>query len=72
MDHSDRVTRKSKARFVNSRELQYALIVVPLERILRLWIPFGVHSHVCLRVGFTSILSFFDEVCEVVVGCHYR
>ena len=36
MDHSASVTRKSEANFVNSCELQYALIIVPLERTLRL------------------------------------
>lgn len=58
MDHSASVTRKSKANFVNSCELQYALIIVPLERILRLTCPSGHVSHVCPRVGFTSISTF--------------
>lgn len=38
MDHSVRAARKSKASFVNSCELQYTLIIEPLERILRLCI----------------------------------
>ena len=58
MDHSASVTRKSKANFVNSCELQYALIIVPLERILRLTVLFEHVSHVCPRVGFLSIFTF--------------
>lgn len=65
MDHSASVTRKSEANFVNSCELQYALIIVPLERILRLTVPFGVVSHVCPRVGFIPIFTFSKglQVC---------
>ena len=66
MDHSASVTRKSEANFVNSCELQYALIIVPLERILRLMVLLELLA--TFVRGSASYLSLrFVKSCRAVL-----